>query len=141
MKEQIDSYAYFWITGDFTASDITQIIGISPSHTFAKGDNIPSRPGKTRDHSNWELHSPLPRNVTFIDSHLKALMELLERKKEIIKNLQTEYETGINCVGYYTNSNPGFHLNKHLVQQLAELNLDIDFDLYCYCDHEDETTT
>jgi len=73
-----------------------------------------------------------------MESHLSNLMDVLDPKKEIIEEIQKKFETGINCVGFYTNSNPGFHMDKELIQRLAGLNLSIDFDLYCYCDHEEE---
>lgn len=38
----------------------------------------------------------------------------------------------------YTNSTPGFHMDKELIQRLAKFNVPIDFDLYCYCDHDED---
>ena len=43
---------------------------------------------------------------------------------------------GINCVGYYTRENPGFHLSRKLQRKLALLDLEIDFDEYLHCDME-----
>ncbi len=138
MTEKYETYAYFWISGAFSASDITADIGISPTETHEQGEPMRYRPGKTREESVWEVHSPLPRDEIFMVAHISALLELLEPKKKVIKTLQSKYETGINCVGYYTDAHPGFHMEAKIIQKLAELNVSVDFDLYCLCDHEEE---
>jgi len=138
MTEKYETYAYFWISGEFATSDMTVAMSLTPTETNEKGDPRKYRPGKTWEESTWKLHSPLPRDEVFLDAHISALLELLKSKKDIIEKLQSSYETGINCVGYYTAANPGFHLSAEVIQQLAELSLSVDFDLYCLCDHEEE---
>jgi Domain of unknown function (DUF4279) len=81
-----------------------------------------------------EITQPKTNIGNFIDSHIDAILELIEPKLELVKELTTKYTVGINCVGYYTNANPGFHLSKPLIQRVAGLGLWIDFDLYCSYD-------
>ena len=52
------------------------------------------------------------------------------KKKEAIKKLKEKYDIGINCVGYYNDTNPGFHMSEDLIKSCAILGISIDFDLY-----------
>lgn len=137
MTEKYETYAYFWISGAFATSEITAVIGISPTETREQGEPMKYRPGKIREESVWKVHSPLPRDEIFMDAHISALLGVLEPKRDVRKTLQSKYETGINCVGYYTDANPGFHMSTELIQKLADWNVPVDFDLYCLCDHEE----
>ena len=137
MTEKFETYAYFWINGAFTTSEITDIIGLFPTEVHEKGDAKKYRPAKAWEESWWKFHSPLRRDEIFIDAHISALLELLESKKDVIEKLQSKYETGISCVGYYTDAHPGFHMNEKMIQSLANLKLSVDFDLYCLCDHDE----
>jgi hypothetical protein len=102
MKENRDSFAYFWVGGDFSSSEITEMLNMTPTETREKGGEIPRRPGVMWKESCWQVHSSLPRDEVFMDSHLSNLMDILEPKKEIIEKIQERFETGINCVGFYT---------------------------------------
>ena len=63
---------------------------------------------------------------------------LMPRAEEIHR-LGTEYQAGIQLVGYSYNDFPGFGLDRDLISGLARLNVGIDCDFYyLYSDsHED----
>lgn len=88
MKETRDSYAYFWVSGDFSSSEITEMLNMTPTETREKGSQIPRRPGVAWKESCWQLHSSLPRDEVFMESHLSDLMDSLEPKKDIIEKIQ-----------------------------------------------------
>ena len=129
-----ETYAYFYVC-DFTGepSSITDKLKINPTKTARKGDVIrPSQ--KLREFNSWEIHSPLNRSEIFLDVHIKAVLEIIEPKREQILELQLQGCTiGINCVGYYTDTHPGFGLSAELLSRLAVFSLNLDFDLYCLC--------
>jgi hypothetical protein len=130
-----DTYAYFFVRefeGD--AKKISDLLQLVPTRTWQKGE--PGIAGRPRAFSNWELHSPLPRTEIFQDSHLLALLDVLEGKREHVVQAISKFECGLQGVGYYTNENPGFHMNGQLISRIAALGLSVDFDLYCHCDHE-----
>ena len=52
------------------------------------------------------------------------------KKKDAIDKLKEKYEIGINCVGYYYDTNPGFHMSADLINSCSTLGISIDFDLY-----------
>jgi Domain of unknown function (DUF4279) len=157
LAQHYRTYAYLNISEfDCHHSEITAFLGLEPTEAGTKGEVLSSSPSKRPDiqikperpdiqikyrRSIWKLYSPKPKSEIFIDSHVEAVLELIESKLELIKELTTKYSVGINCVGFYTNANPGFHLSSALIQRVAQLGLWIDFDLYCSCDetaNEDE---
>lgn len=134
-----DTYAYFFVHGfDCPVQQISELLQLKPSSTWLKSEA--GIAGRRRQFSNWELHSPLPRTEVFQDSHLKSLLEILESRREKVLQAISRYECGLQCVGYYTNENPGFHMEAGLVSRIAAFGLSVDFDLYCLCDHEQPET-
>ncbi len=130
MTEEYETYAYFRVLGfEGPYSEITDLLGLEPTEAWKKGDR--DNYLQSKKESVWEYHSPLPKNEIFIDAHILSLINILETKAEQIKQLPNKYDVGINCVGYFTCANPGFHLDSKLLKRCAALNLSIDFDLYC----------
>ena len=129
MEEIYETYAYFWVA-DFNCepTEITDTIGLEPTRVVLKGE--PLKNGKTRRRSFWEFHSSLPRSEAFQDAHLTNLMAELLPRVGSITEVGSRYAIGIDCVGYYTNVNPSFHMSAELIQQCAKLGVSIDFDLY-----------
>jgi hypothetical protein len=133
MNREYNTYAYYWVQGfECDHSEITGILNLEPTTIEVKGEPNKHIPNRNIKENLWQFHSSLPRTEIFQDAHLVKLLEsLLSRKAEILA-LSKKYECGINCVGYYTNVHPGFHLSSKLLRDSAELELDIDFDLYNY---------
>ena len=52
------------------------------------------------------------------------------KKKEAIKKLKEKYDVGINCVGYYNDTNPGFHMSEELIKSCATLGISIDLEIF-----------
>ncbi len=127
------TYAYFYVS-DFAgeASEITCKLGLEPTKTWLKGDAW--LPNKPRAFSCWELYSPVDCAEIFLDTHLKAILDIIEPKRTQILELREQgYSIGINCVGYYYDAHPGFNLSAELLSRLSTFSMDIDFDLYCLC--------
>jgi hypothetical protein len=133
------TYAYFAIKDfDCDYSDITQLMGCEPTHAHNKNSSRPQTPHTKRTTSSWALHSAKPETEIFLDTHVESILELIEPKANIIKALTSTYYVGIQCVGYYTKTNPGFHMSSALLHRVAALGLWMDFDLYCVCDEDSE---
>ena len=133
------TYAYFYVS-DFEgeASEITRKLEIEPTETWLKGDAW-YHPQRPRPFSRWKLCSPLDRSEIFLDTHIEAVLDIIEPKRTQILELQTQgYTIGMNCVGYYYSANPGFGLSAKLLSRLAAFQMDVDFDLYCSCADDDE---
>ena len=144
MGERRETYAYLWIEGfECDPSEITALIQLAPTETRKAGDLIQGRFERTGQRhywpkSAWKLRSSLSEDTTFQDSHITNILDAIEPQAAVLRELQTTCETGINCVGYYWNSNPGFHLSANLIGRCARLGLSIDFDLYNYPEENEE---
>lgn len=129
---------YFYVSGfDGDASEISGKLELEPTQTWHKGDAW--LPVKTRSFSNWEIHSSLDRSEIFLDAHIKAVLDIIEPRRAQILELQSQgCDIGINCVGYYYGTHPGFGLSAELLSRLAAFSMDVDFDLYCLCANDEE---
>ncbi|MBW8186720.1 DUF4279 domain-containing protein [Shewanella nanhaiensis] len=137
--EEFDTYAYFWVEGfECSIDEISSILKLQPTDFHLKGDLISERHMRLRKRSSWKYKSTLPRSEPFQDAHLENLLIVLKDRKEAIAQLNKDYDVGINCVGYYTNVNPGFHMSANLIKSYAELGLSIDFDLYNSCEPDSD---
>ena len=125
MTEIRETYAYLWVTGFEDPDDVTTTLGLEPSEVRTNRKGVTS----------WYHYSPSSRNESPIDLHLAELAQILTACKDRLAEVQDRYQVGINCVGVFTNSSPGFHIDKDLLAKLARIDLSIDFDLYC--DHAD----
>ncbi len=132
-----ETYGYFYVEcGDVDPGTVTALLGITPSEVYRKGDPHPHLKDRYRSGGGWKLLSPLPQDSYFLNEHLEALVDLLLPVAEKIRTMPVDFERGINCVGYYTRENPGFHLSRELQRKLVQLDLEIDFDEYLSCDME-----
>jgi hypothetical protein len=133
-----DTWAYFYVS-EFKgeASEVTQKLELEPAKTWQKGDVWFHQP-RLRPESNWQIHSPVNRSEIFLNVHIEALLDIIEPKIAKILELKEQgCNIGINCVGYYYDTHPGFQLSAELLTRLAALSLDVDFDLYCLCADDD----
>lgn len=131
MKPEYNTYAYFWVSDfDCEPNDISELLWLKPTEIQRKGDLISEKSGRKRRQSSWKYHSSLPRTEPSQDAHLKNILDVIQERKEVITTLKTMYSVGINCVGFYYNANPGFHMSSELLKACASLEVDIDFDLY-----------
>ena len=130
IEERYETYAYLWVREfDPPHSQISDLLGLEPTEAFVEGD--PWIKDRKRPFSSWHLKSPLPRTEIFLDAHIEALFDILEPKRDRLAEVAAKYEVGMNCVGYYYSAHPGFHLSAEVVRRCADLNLSMDFDLYC----------
>ena len=142
-NSRYDNYAYFYVS-DFEgdASEITRKLELEPTQTWHKGD-VWFRAPRLRPESNWQIHSPVDRSEIFLNSHIEAVLDIIEPKKARILEIQEQGCTiGINCVGLYYDAHPGFTLSANLLSRLAAFSMDVDFDLYCLgADEEKEESS
>jgi hypothetical protein len=130
-----DTYAYFFVRGfSGDPEQVSARLALTPDRVWRQGDA--GAAGKPKPFSNWELYSPLPRAEVYQDAHLLALLEILEGQRARVLEVIAQYTCGLQCVGYYTGENPGFHMDAALISRIASLGLSVDFDLYCSCDCE-----
>lgn len=129
-------YAYFSLTGLGSHEEITEKLGFTPSKAWSVGDINP-RSKKPYQFMYWQLPSGLD-DTRPLESHIESLLVLLGTKQLELRELWTDYDLTIQCVGYYPpnvfpNSH-GFQLKRDILHQAAQLGIAFDFDLY-YQEH------
>lgn len=110
-SSRYDTWAYFYVSKfEGNTSEITRKLELEPTKTWRKGD-VWFRAPRLRPESNWQIHSPVDRSEIFLDVHIEALLDIIEPKRAQISELQAQgCDIGINCVGSYYGTHPGFNL-------------------------------
>jgi hypothetical protein len=118
---------------DFECSpeEISKTIGIKATKTWLKGDLISEKLAIIRKQNRWELSSGIKLESDFND-HLDTLLAILSPSTDKFKSLPTDYYTELACVLYMhdNESTPSVHFTKEQLTKLADLGLEIDFDIY-----------
>ena len=123
------TYAFFVVVGPGTAEVISAHLDLVPSRFWNK-DDPRVKGGKPYGHTRWVLDSAIGRDRPW-EEHLAALLPFLESRQFNIRNLPEGHEAGLQCIAKFISVNPGSHLTSDLMSRIANLGLDLDFDIYC----------
>ncbi|MFZ5905552.1 MAG: DUF4279 domain-containing protein [Chloroflexota bacterium] len=108
---------------------LSEKLGVQPSRTQVKGE---VRKGKIKQWPTaWFLESQGKVKSKDVRRHIDWLLNQLEGKSEIIKQLQsTDVQMHISCFWASAVGHGGPMLDATLLKQLSEVNLGIAFDIY-----------
>jgi len=127
---------------DFDPDLITKKLELEPLSTGQKGDEYFVGPQKQiikfRECSHWDYEWKIKSNDFIGDLINKFFNEI------IIPRLSSIKEICLNCKTirfiivqyYYTGHNPGYGFEKEQIKILADINAEIDMDIYCLCEDE-----
>lgn len=124
-----------WIAGfDSSPDEITKKLGIEPTETLIKGDYRFFGKGKhlikkLNKQNAWILKSPLSQKVK-PDRHLEHILNIIQSKKQRFIEIFNKYDSRISLAIYWDYCNPGITLDKKILKELAELNIEVGFDTY-----------
>jgi hypothetical protein len=113
---------------DFDPDEITKHIGLPPSETHRFGEPI----GRTKavyKLNMWRLRSRLS-NTTGIQEQIKDVLDQLSPVWSSARAVSQRYQTELECVVYVYDHMPELHFDAATVDLLAQLNCDIDLDIY-----------
>ena len=118
--------------------EISEILGIEPSTSYKKGEQITSttKKGKLlmmgfRRFGFWSINSEEKENKS-LEQHIKNLLILLEPlKDELTELLNKGYEMDFFC-GIFSDGCPqsGFDIEPDVLLKLGQLNIKLDVCLY-----------
>lgn len=114
---------------DDDTSAVTQLLSIEPTKAWVAGDQFPNHPTAKLTHSRWVLGSGSGTEVA-VEEQLEALLNLLEARREQVREAARRYSVEIQCAVYYEDFTPGINLSEQTIRRVADLGLSIDFDLY-----------
>lgn len=108
---------------------IGPMLGLTATRTHLKGELLSAKHKTVRRKSSWHLDSPLPDDSDMVD-HLKWLLDSLEPKRDVIRELSREYDVDLFC-GFSSGSGQGgFALDSVTLARLSELGVPLLLDLY-----------
>jgi hypothetical protein len=145
MSDPNQQYAYFTVTGLFDPAEISNDVGIDPTHSWKHGDVNPLN-SLERKFSRWSLESRLSRDADLPD-HIVDVLDQLDEHREAFRKIVSAYDgkderfgAWIQLVGYFHSYYPGFNLSSSSVARLAVYGLSVDFDFYYLYDDGREDT-
>ena len=116
-------------------NELTERFGIQPSSTQVKGE---VHNGRVRNWPTaWFLESKEKVASKEVRRHIDWLLEQLEGKSEVIRELQTEgSEIHLPCFWGSAVGHGGPMLDAKILKKIASLNIGIAFDIYFDDDNE-----
>jgi hypothetical protein len=121
----------FGVRGDsLVPSALTSLLGIQPSHAFAKGDQYDSKTGiRKRPWGVWQLRSDAFLSSPNAEDHARFILEQVEPKKDVIMtylaNDQFYVDVRIWCEGEIAS----FGISSIVLGRLAALCKEFNFSL------------
>lgn len=117
----------------FHPDTIGDMLGLQCSESWQKGDYRSPKVRMRHKENGWQLKSPLGDDAGFED-HLKCIIDAVYPSRMALQKLSKEYYTELSCAIYMAinseKSLPSMHIDEEQIRILAEMNLQIDVDLY-----------
>jgi hypothetical protein len=141
MRKSIDKIDIYFIIDNiqFDPDEITNKTGLNPYRVYKKGleYNINRKNKFISESNSWEIEYT-HENVIYSEEAIDGFIEqIINPHKDYFKNILNDANGKIEFVYYYyKTNNMGIVFENKFIKLLAELNLMVDFDLYCL--HEDE---
>lgn len=125
------SVAFTLTDFDCDPEEITARVGITPTKTWIMGDFINKKKTIKYEYNGWKVHSKLDKEAD-LESHIISVLAQLKPGWQSLVKISQSYYTEISCAIYLYSDNqlPAIHFNQEILQQIAELNAEIDIDLY-----------
>ena len=131
MGQSTETRVYFGVFefGDDPAV-VTRLMSIEPTVAWAKGDPHPVLRSARWHYGRWELRSSLPLEES-LENHLLDLLPKLESRREAVTEANARFDAALVVATYLRETNPEYTLSADLLRRIANLGLEMDFDLYC----------
>ncbi|MGX1828611.1 DUF4279 domain-containing protein [Paenibacillus taichungensis] len=130
--EKTNIMAEFIITGDyFEPKLITEQIGIEPSGTYLKGEQIDNR-DLYRKETCWFLETDYQESFD-VNQQLNYLLNLLEPHIEKLKTLRMTHNLNFLfsfSIRVMNNESPAISIEQKAISIAYDLKAEFDFDLY-----------
>jgi hypothetical protein len=115
-------------------SEITDLLGMQPDRVLRAGEALetPGTQGRVISKFNqWVLHAPIS-NSPMLEDHIEPLVTRLEPIAVELGQLPSDADREISIAVYITDTEsiPGMHLERALIERIASLGLAIDLSIY-----------
>nr|WP_319399136.1 DUF4279 domain-containing protein [uncultured Carboxylicivirga sp.] len=128
-----------FIDFDFDPKIISDRLGLKPSSSGQKGEEYyigTKKIPRIRDCNHWDIEQKIISNDFIGDLLDLFFKEIIIPRIELLKELKSQCKIlRLTMVQYYyTGHNPGFTLTNEQIKILADINAEIDIDVYCLCE-------
>ncbi|MCF8373311.1 MAG: DUF4279 domain-containing protein [Bacteroidales bacterium] len=132
-----------FIDFDFDPNDITKKLGLKPLSIARQGEEYfvgHKRIRKIWEFNHWDYELKTNTNDFIGDTVDQFFNEIISPRLDEIKEISQKSKTTrlIIVQYYYSGPNPGYGFEKEQVKILAEINAEIDMDIYCLGDDKDD---
>jgi hypothetical protein len=128
-----ETSAAFTLTGlELDPDAASARLGIVPTKTWRAGDPIDGRTTLRYRHSGWRLQSALGKSAHHLEDHIETLLAQLQPAWSPLTGLCARYDGEFSCVIrlHPDDQAPAMHFANDVIGRIAELNAEIDIDLY-----------
>ena len=125
-----------FIDFDFNPDEITEKLGLAPLSIARKGEDYfvgKRKVKKTWEYNHWDYELKTKTNDFIGETISKFFETMIEPRLDMIKEISRKCEiTRLIIVQYYySGCNPGCAFEKSQVKILADIDAEIDMDIYC----------
>ena len=140
MKEKTQIKVILSIFGDeFLPENLTQLLNISPSKSWIKGDKVHDRNNLYRKESSWDYEIGFVQTL-FLDEVYNMLLTVFENNINALKNYITENNLEVKIyivIEIYDEEKPSIYFERRFLIFLNELNAEVDMDMYMLKNYEE----
>ena len=132
MAELNRAVASLRIVGDdLTPDEVTTLLGVRPSRSFARGDEVRHRrtPPRIAGFGMWSLDAPETEPAD-IDSQVSALLHPLTDDLDVWRELAVRFDVDVFCGWFMKYGNEGIAMSPRTLLALAERQIVLDLDIY-----------
>lgn len=115
---------------DLEPREVSRLLGLEPTISHRRGDD---RTGTAAKYSEglWAWGPGMAESAP-LGEHMGALLDVLEPKVATLHQIRKSGSRMDIFVGIFgPDDNFGFAISHELLERLARLDVDLDFDLYC----------
>ena len=118
---------------------ITQLLGISPTETWVKGEPIRGARSAVYKFNGWNLESSTAE-TTSPEEQVDALLAVIKPHSERFKSLPPDAQLDLSCAIYaYDDSQRVFYFSAEAVKELAKISAPISIAYYDLTNLSEET--
>ncbi len=128
---------------DLIPQDITEILGVSPTHAETKGQEIVGRKtGKVRVAKSgmWRLCA-LDRQPEDLDGQIREIFSQIPAEIAVWQSITKKYRTNLFCGLFMSETNDGLSISAQSLAFLAERGVELWFDIYAPDGNDHESNT
>ena len=109
--------------------EITSRLALKPTRTHISGERKSSRNPLVWKDSYWSLDCPIVAENNPVE-HLEWLLDMLEPKTAILKEISARFRLEIWCGFSSENGQGGFTMDANTLRRIANLEIPMTLDLY-----------